>query len=91
MNDEKDNTPTNPQPQRQQWWVYDRPLLKDWLFLVGLVVGIAWLSYTWTRPDANLIPGRIAFDIAWRPFWSIFSVGVVGGSIRNFVRSYRGR
>ena len=48
VNDEKDETPTNPQPQRQQWWVYDRPLLKDWLFIAGLL----------PSPPGSPTPGR---------------------------------
>src|SRR5437588_566933 len=32
-----------------RWWVFDRPLLRDWLFLVALIVGIVGVVATVMR------------------------------------------
>ncbi|GGI07423.1 hypothetical protein [Egicoccus halophilus] len=71
------------------WWVYDRPLMRDVIFAASLlcgaaaaVVGIAGME----NPSAlgalyNVLGGAVA---------GFFFAGVVGGSVRNFIRGYRG-
>src|SRR6266508_732003 len=57
------------------FWVFDRPLHRDWLFLIGLAAGVAFAVYALARPD--------------RPAALVLAAGVVGGTIRELLRALR--
>src|SRR6266487_3809381 len=38
------------------FWVFDRPLHRDWLFLIGLAAGVAFAVYALARPDRPAAP-----------------------------------
>lgn len=73
-----------------QWWAFDRPVLRDPLFLpavaIGLVVAVA--------AGAALSPAEAAWG---RWLWQVvgggvsawFGAGVVLGTVRNVARGYR--
>ena len=72
-------------------WVFDRPLLRDGLFWGGLTLGFVHAFYaTSSVPFAQVSVGRQAVDLVWRVLMGALIVGVIGGSVRNFVRGYRG-
>lgn len=70
------------------FWVFDRPLHRDWLFLAGLAAGLAFAVYTLLRPDrpAALV---LAYELFWALPGGVMAVGVVGGTIRELVRALR--
>jgi hypothetical protein len=85
--------------QAVRLWVFDRPILRDPLFLVALVLTAAGI----------LVYALLDYRILWLPLqrfrgdpertmnvWStlgasILGVGVTGGSFRGFVRGRRER
>lgn len=73
----------------EQWWTFDRPVRRDPLFLAAIVVGVlssAWAVVTADEPSAFLLAYLLVggFVSGW------FPTGVVAGSVRSFVRAYRG-
>lgn len=70
------------------WWVYDRPLSRDGLFLGSLLCGVAAAVGAITSVEhvsvwagfSNVLGGAAS---------GFFLIGVVGGSVRNFIRGYR--
>ena len=68
-----------------QWWVFDRPLHRDPLFVAGVVLGLAFLVLTVVNRD-DYGAGALAFTIATAFPSGVLAVGVMAGSIREFVR-----
>lgn len=73
------------------WWAFDRPLLRDGLFWSGLVFGLilAVAEATSASFDRAALPGQVV-QLAVRGLFGVGLVGVVGGSVRNFRRGFRG-
>jgi hypothetical protein len=72
----------------ESWWVYDRPLLRDGLFVVSVMCGvIAAVAAVVSREDASLVVWL--YNVLGGAAAGFFLAGVVGGSVRNFVRGYR--
>lgn len=70
------------------FWVFDRPLHRDWLFLAGLAAGLAFAVYTLLRPDRP--PAlALAYELFWALPGGVMAAGVVGGTIRELVRALR--
>jgi hypothetical protein len=70
------------------WWVYDRPLSRDGLFLGSLLCGAAVAAVAITRvEEVSLWVGL--YDVLGGAAAGFFLAGVVGGSVRNFIRGYR--
>src|SRR6266487_929625 len=64
------------------FWVFDRPLHRDWLFLAGLAAGLAFAVF------AVAGPGR-AYALFWALPGGVMAAGVVGGTIRELFRMLR--
>lgn len=72
-------------------WVFDRPLLRDALFWGGLTLGLVHaFDATSSVQFAQMSVVRQTVDLVWRVLMGVLIVGVIGGSMRNFVRGYRG-
>ena len=74
---------------REQWWTFDKPVSRDPLFLAAVVVGVAlsaWSVLTADGPSAFLLTYLLVggFVSGW------FATGVLAGSVRSFLRGYRG-
>jgi hypothetical protein len=70
------------------WWVFDRPLHRDLLFVVALLCGIAAsIASAATSEDASAFV-RL-YSIVGGAFSGFYLFGILGGSVRNFVRGYR--
>src|SRR6266545_4126713 len=70
------------------FWVFDRPLHRDWLFLAGLAAGVAFAVYAAARPGRHsaLV---LAYELFWALPGGVMAVGVVGGTIRELFRALR--
>jgi hypothetical protein len=69
-------------------WVYDRPVRRDGLFVASLICSaIAAVAAAVTRADPS--PLVVLYDVVAGAAAGFFIAGVVGGSVRNFVRGYR--
>lgn len=72
-------------------WVFDRPLVCDGLFCGGLTLGLVHaFDATASVPFTQLSLVAQVVELVWRVLVGVLVVGVVGGSVRNFVRGYRG-
>lgn len=67
-------------------WGFDRPVVRDWLFWVGVLIGVAYLVFWLPRQH----PERAGFAFWWAAVGSIPAgvvlAGTVGGFFRQFVR-----
>jgi hypothetical protein len=71
------------------FWVFDRPLHRDWLFVAGLAAGVAYAAYAVLREDRA--PALVlAYELFWALPGGVMLAGVVGGTIRELVRALRG-
>ena len=70
------------------WWVFDRPVHRDPLFLVALVFGLLGEAAVLVDRDRF---GSVALVlmVLWQIPGTLLAVGIVGGSIREFVRGRR--
>jgi hypothetical protein len=69
------------------WWVFDRPFRRDPLFIVALLCGVAAsIVAVATGEDVSMLVGL--YNIVGGALSGFFLVGVVGGSVRNFIRGY---
>lgn len=72
------------------FWVFDRPLHRDWLFWAGLGAGLALALVVLLRPGR---PPALA--LAYLLFWAlpggVMAVGAIGGTIRELARALRRR
>jgi hypothetical protein len=72
------------------WWVFDRPLLRDPLFRVGLVLGAVFLVVTVARLD-DFGWFAAALNIAFALPAGVLVAGAVGGSVRRYRLARRGQ
>jgi hypothetical protein len=79
----------NPTPERTRaFWVFDRPLHRDWLFLAGLAAGVAFAVYSVVRPGRP--PALVlAYELFWALPGGVMAAGVIGGTIRELFRALR--
>ncbi len=70
------------------FWVFDRPLHRDWLFLAGLAVGLVYGGYAVLRRDrASALV--LAYELFWALPGGVMLAGAVGGTVREVVRALR--
>jgi hypothetical protein len=70
------------------FWVFDRPLHRDWLFLAGLAAGVAYAVWALARPGRP--PALVlAYELFWALPGGVMAAGVVGGTIRELFRTLR--
>ena len=65
------------------WWVFRRPLLRDWLFVAGLVVGLILLGFAIPSLGDMGWFAAVVTVLAMVPF-AILLVGIAGGSVRRY-------
>jgi hypothetical protein len=70
------------------WWVFDRPLHRDVLFVVALLCGVAASIVAVATSEEVSMFVRL-YNIVGGAFSGFFLFGIVGGSVRNFIRGYR--
>jgi hypothetical protein len=70
------------------WWVFDRPFHRDPLLAVALLCGVAASIVSVATSDdvSTFVP---LYNIVGGALSGFFLVGVVEGSVRNFIRGYR--
>ena len=74
---------------RDRWWVFDRPLLRDWLFLVGIAVGLFGVVRVGLDSD-RFGAGAFVVQMIVQFMGGIFWTAVLGGTIREYLRARRG-
>jgi hypothetical protein len=68
-----------------RWWVYDRPFLRDPLFIIGLVLGVISIGRVLaSRDDYGWLALVLSLLVAV-PF-DLLVVGILAGSVREFLR-----
>lgn len=72
----------------RRWWVFERPVLRDRLFLSGLVVGVVFLAIVVARADGRNTCA-VVFDLVVAVPAGLLVVGIVAGSVREFRRGHR--
>lgn len=72
----------------ERWWVFDRPLMRDRLFECGLLLGLAFAAKAVFLAVDDGAATVVVNAIAAIPS-SILLTGIVGGSIREYVRARR--
>jgi hypothetical protein len=79
----------NPTAERARaFWVFDRPLHRDWLFLAGLAAGLAFAVYSVVRPGRP--PALVlAYELFWAMPGGVMAAGLIGGTIRELFRALR--
>jgi hypothetical protein len=70
------------------WWVFDRPFHRDPLFAVALLCGVA-ASIVAVATRENVSTFVRLYNIVGGALSGFFLAGIVGGSVRNFIRGYR--
>lgn len=70
------------------WWVFDRPLHRDPLFVAALLCGVAAAVVAIVARENVSVFVRLS-TIVGGAFSGFFLVGIVGGSVRNSIRGYR--
>lgn len=75
---------------RAQWWTFDRPVTKDPLMWAAIAIGVVAAILAVTRADGptSSALGGYLLVVGFATGW--FATGVVGGSVRNLARGYRG-
>ena len=70
------------------FWVFDRPLHRDWLFLAGLAAGVAFAVWALLRPGRP--PALVlVYELFWALPGGVMAAGALGGSIRELFRALR--
>jgi hypothetical protein len=76
--------------ERGRWWVFDRPLWRDPLFVIGIGVGlISVVSVILLRDEYG--SGAFVFALLTSLPAGVFASGVVIGTPREYVRGRRQR
>lgn len=68
----------------ERWWVYRRPLLRDPLFILGLLLGSAVLVRTAVSAGAV---GAVIFGVLFALPTGLLTVGIIGGSVGEYRRA----
>ena len=74
----------------RRWWVFDRPLLRDPLFIAGLVLGVAGIARVVARHD-HYGAGAFVLTVLFAVPWALVATGTVGGIVREYHRGRRTR
>lgn len=74
----------------RQWWVYDRPFVHDWMFGLGLAVGVLFGVQVLLGEGQSTGFGLVVQLVA-ALFGGLFWTGVLVGSGREYVRASRSR
>jgi len=72
----------------RRWWVFDRPLRRDPLFLVAVVLAIGYDAWYLMHADQHPT-GALVYNVIIGPMMSVLMVGETLGSVREFVRARR--
>jgi hypothetical protein len=75
--------------EQRRWWVYDRPFLHDWMFGLGVSLGVV-LALRVLVSDHTAESIGLLFQLVWAVVGGLFWTGVVVGSGREYVRARRG-
>jgi hypothetical protein len=67
----------------RRWWVFDRPLLRDPLFVVGLVIGLVGIVLGIPRLGDMGWLAAVVSVVLTIPF-ALLLVGIVGGVVREY-------
>lgn len=73
----------------ERWWVFRRPLLRDPLFVVGLLIGLVGIALGSLRLGAMGWLAAVLSVLLAVPF-SILVVGIVGGIVREYRKGVAG-
>ena len=73
---------------RDGWWVFDRPLIRDPLFVVAIVFGACAMAVILLRAESYGVGGLVLSMVAAFPV-ALLAVGISAGSIREFWRARR--
>jgi len=71
------------------WWVFDRPIARDWLFIVGVTVGVLSMLRAVVQSDQSGVAAFLLTVVLAVPS-GVLAAGVFGGTVREFVRGRRG-
>jgi hypothetical protein len=71
------------------WWVFDRPIVRDWLFVAGVIVGVLSMFRTLVQRGRFGATALVLTVVLAIPS-GILAAGVFGGTAREFVRGRRG-
>jgi hypothetical protein len=75
---------------RSRWWVFDGPLWRDPLFVIGIGVGlISVVSVILLRDEYGT--GAFVFALLTSLPAGVFASGVVFGTLREYMRGRRQR
>jgi hypothetical protein len=74
---------------RARWWVFDRPILRDPLFLLGVLLGVGLIGLTLSRAD-GLRPGALVISLLAAIPSALVAVGTLLGSARAYRRGRAG-
>ncbi|HKX71924.1 MAG TPA: hypothetical protein VJM75_11875 [Acidimicrobiales bacterium] len=73
---------------RRRWWVFDRPLWRDPLFVIGIGVGlISVVSVILLRDEYGT--GAFVLALVTSLPGGVFVSGIVLGTLREYVRGRR--
>jgi hypothetical protein len=71
------------------WCVFDRPLMHDWLFLVGLVLGTVAVVQLIRDSDKFGAVALVLAVVTGIPA-GVLLAGILGGTVREYVRGRSG-
>jgi hypothetical protein len=74
---------------KMSWWVFDRPLMRDWLFLVGLVLGAVAVVQLIRDADEFGAVALVLAVVTGIPT-GVLLAGILGGTVREYVRGRSG-
>lgn len=69
---------------RRHWWVFDRPFIRDWMFLLALLSGVIAGIIEALRPGLGSV-ARVMSPLT-AAVSGFLLIGVVFGVIREFAR-----
>jgi hypothetical protein len=73
-----------------KWWVFDRPVSRDPLFVAALILGAVWIGYVVVNADRYRI-GPLVVNVVFAIPSAVLAVRTFGGSVREFHRARRQR
>lgn len=75
------------QTRPRRWWVYDRPLHTDRLFVAAMALSIAATAWS-VVIDPGTRPANVVV-VAWTFLWAMVSTSIILGCVREFTRGRR--